>query len=75
MNKLPEEIGKLTLYQFYSLISGLGKKVNWDAHVVAMPVSGKYDETKHPLYEFKNGHRNNHRSFSDFMQMVNTGKT
>lgn len=38
------------MVQYTALLGQLSKKVNWDVSVSALSVSGKLDETSHPLH-------------------------
>lgn len=50
---MPEEIGRLTLHQFNSLIHQLARKFNWDVQVAAISAGNKLESKHHPLHPDK----------------------
>jgi hypothetical protein len=75
LKRLPEEIGELTMYSFIQYLEQLGKKVNWDYHMAALPAGVKPDEKYHPLSpslkKQKELHKSTQGSLEDFINKIN----
>ncbi len=72
-NKLPYEVGELTMIQFNKLLAELGRSIDWDLQVALLPVSGKFsDKSVYPLYpapdpEQGKSHLNTTSTLEDFV--------
>ena len=49
LNKLPSEIGELSMVQFSELIYQLSRKINWEVHLAALPAGNELKQEFHPL--------------------------
>ncbi len=78
LHKLPEEVGELTLVQFRSLLSQLGRKFNWQVALAVVPAGGKLDDQVHPLHpsinKVKERGKFNKTSLESFIKSINMGR-
>jgi hypothetical protein len=80
-HKFPKEVEELTLVQFNELIHALGRKINWEVQVAAIPGGNKLTNKYHPLVsevadepEIKNQKRMSDAEFNSRMNKLFHGR-